>query len=70
MEKDYLIAGLRIRMDTFGRTEKQAAPYLVLANQLICVAWFAEQEKYEELLAINKRMTLWLAAHLEALALD
>ncbi|MBE6948027.1 MAG: hypothetical protein E7454_07265 [Ruminococcaceae bacterium] len=28
MEKDYLIAGLRIRMDTFGRTEKQAAPYL------------------------------------------
>lgn len=28
MKKDYLIAGLRIRMDTWGRTEKQAAPYL------------------------------------------
>lgn len=28
MEKDYLIAGLRIRMDTWGRTEKQAEPYL------------------------------------------
>ena len=27
MEKDYLIAGLRVRMDTFGRTEAQAAPY-------------------------------------------
>jgi len=50
--------------------EKQAAPHLLIANQLVCVAWFAEQEKYEELLAINKRMTLWLAAHLEALALD
>ena len=28
MEKDYLIAGLRICMDTWGRTEKQAEPYL------------------------------------------
>ncbi|MBE6958442.1 MAG: hypothetical protein E7447_04750 [Ruminococcaceae bacterium] len=27
MERDYLIAGLRVRMDTFGRTEEQAAPY-------------------------------------------
>ena len=27
MERDYLIAGLRVRMDTFGRTEMQAAPY-------------------------------------------
>lgn len=29
MEKDYLIAGLRIRMDTFGRTEEQAEPYRI-----------------------------------------
>lgn len=28
MERDYLIAGLRIRMDTYGRTESQAVPYL------------------------------------------
>ena len=28
MERDYLIAGLRVRMDTFGRTEAQAEPYL------------------------------------------
>ena len=27
MEKDYLIAGLRVRMDTFGRTEEQAEFY-------------------------------------------
>ena len=28
MLRDYLIAGLRIRMDTWGRAEKQATPYL------------------------------------------
>lgn len=28
MERDYLIAGLRIRMDTYGRTAAQAEPYL------------------------------------------
>lgn len=28
MEHDYLIAGLRVRMDTFGRTAAQAEPYL------------------------------------------
>ena len=49
--------------------EKQAAPYLVMANQLVCVAWFAEQEKYTELLETNKRMTRWIAEHLDYLAL-
>lgn len=28
MERDYLIAGLRVRMDTWGRTEELAGPYL------------------------------------------
>ena len=28
MERDYIIAGLRVRMDTWGRTEAQAEPYL------------------------------------------
>ena len=28
MERDYLIAGLRVRMDTFGRTAEQAEAYL------------------------------------------
>ena len=28
MERDYLIAGLRVRMDTYGRTATQAEPYL------------------------------------------
>lgn len=29
MERDYQIAGLRVRMDTYGRTLTQAEPYLV-----------------------------------------
>lgn len=29
MERDYVIAGLRVRMDTFGRTAEQAEAYLV-----------------------------------------
>ena len=28
MERDYLIAGLRVRMESFGRTLSQAEPYL------------------------------------------
>ena len=40
--------------------EKQAIPYVILANQLVCVAWFSQQEKYAEICDTNKRMTLWL----------
>ena len=44
--------------------EWAAVPYVILANQMVCVAWFAEQNKYEELFDTNKRMTLWLLEHL------
>lgn len=47
--------------------ERQAVPYIIPANQLICVAWFSEQEKYKELFEINKAMTLWLIDHFEEL---
>ena len=40
--------------------ERRAIPYMVLANQLVCVAWFAGQDKYAELFAVNQKMTLWL----------
>lgn len=43
--------------------EKCAAPYVILSNQLISTAWFATQEKYQELYGINKRMTEWIVAH-------
>ncbi len=47
--------------------ERQAIPYVILANQFVCVAWFAEQDKYAELFEINKRMTAWLIGKLEEL---
>ena len=47
--------------------EKKAIPYVILANQFVCVAWFAEQDKYAEIFEINKRMTIWLIEKLEEL---
>lgn len=47
--------------------ERRAVPYVILANQFVCVAWFAGQEKYAELFETNKQMTLWLINNMEAL---
>ncbi|MBQ7942472.1 MAG: helix-turn-helix domain-containing protein [Lachnospiraceae bacterium] len=40
--------------------EMQAVPYVVLSNQLVCVAWLSEQDKYQDILEINKKMTKWM----------
>ena len=47
--------------------EREAVPYVILANQFVCVAWFAGQDKYAELLETNRRMTLWLLEKLPEL---
>ena len=47
--------------------ERRAVPYVILANQFVCVAWFAGQDKYAELLETNKQMTLWLLDRFEQL---
>ena len=47
--------------------ERKAIPYVILANQFVCVAWFDGQDKYAELFETNKKMTLWLIAQLEGL---
>lgn len=47
--------------------ERKAVPLCVLANQFVCVAWFAGQEKYAEQFEINKQMTLWLVERFEEL---
>ena len=48
-------------------TERKAIPYIILVNQFVCVAWFAEQDKYAELFEINKQMTAWLIEKFEEL---
>ena len=47
--------------------EKKAIPYVILANQFVCVAWFAEQDKYAEIFETNKKMTAWLLENIEKL---
>ena len=50
--------------------ERRAIPYVLLANQLVCLAWFAEQEKYAALFERNQKMTLWLIDHLAELTIE
>lgn len=40
--------------------ERNAAPFLILANQFIFTAWTGEREKLEALAEINRQMTCWL----------
>ena len=47
--------------------ERKAIPYVLLANQFVCVAWFGEQDKYRELFETNKQMTRWLLEKFEEL---
>lgn len=50
--------------------EYKALPYVVVANQLVCTAYFSEQDKHTELFEINKRMTLWLISVFDELRLN
>ena len=47
--------------------ERRASPYVILANQFVCVTWFARQEKYAEIFETNKKMTSWLIDRFENL---
>jgi len=47
--------------------EKKAIPYVILSNQLICVAWFSKQEKYRDIYQVNKKMTEWLVNNISRL---
>ena len=50
--------------------ERIAIPYVVLSNQLICVAWFSEQTHEPELFETNKKMTHWLVDSFAKLQID
>ncbi len=50
--------------------EKKAIPYVILSNQLICVAWLSEMEKYEEICKTNMKMTQWIIEHMDELRLE
>ncbi len=49
MKQHYRIAGLVVQMDTFGRTEQQAAPYLCADTKvdfILSADWQSYQKKY------------------------
>lgn len=50
--------------------ERTAVPYVVISIQLICVAWFSEQENEPELFEINKKMTHWLLDSFQRLKIN
>lgn len=49
--------------------EKAAAPWVVLGNQMICVAYFATQQKYRELYETNLQMFRFLLENRKKLEL-
>ena len=55
---------------TLTDEEKWAVPYVVLSNQLLATAWFSDKEKFKELYEVNKKMTEWIAGHVEELAIE
>ena len=49
--------------------ELKAVPYVLLSNQLIATAWFAEQEKYKDFYEVNIKMTRWIVNNFDKLKL-
>ncbi len=45
--------------------EWKAIPYVIITNQFISTAWFAEQEKYSELYETNRKITEWMLQNFE-----
>ena len=50
-------------------SEKEAIPYMILANQFISTAFFADKDKYEKLYKTNKKMTEWIVRNLDKMSI-
>ena len=49
--------------------EREAVPYMILTNQLISTAWFADKDRYREQYETNLRMTRWIIRNFDKLKL-
>lgn len=49
--------------------EKEAVPYMILANQFISTAWFADKDKYRDLYETNLKITRWIIRNFDKLKL-
>ena len=50
--------------------EKQAVPYIILANQFISTAYFADKDRYEELYETNRKMTRCIIDNIEKMKIE
>ena len=49
--------------------EKEAVPYMILTNQLISTAWFADKDRYRDQYETNLSMTRWILRNFDKLKL-
>jgi AraC-like DNA-binding protein/Ser/Thr protein kinase RdoA (MazF antagonist) len=47
--------------------ERKAIPYVILSNQLVCIAWLSGQDKYEDIYRVNMKMTKWVVDNIDML---
>ena len=61
-DRDQWLGCWKALLEGYGPSEKErhAAPLVLMGSQMVCVAWFAGQEKYRDIFETNKKMTLWL----------
>ncbi|WP_051545279.1 helix-turn-helix domain-containing protein [Butyrivibrio sp. MC2021] len=50
--------------------EKEAVPYIILANQLLATSWFEGKDKFAELFEVNRKMTSWILCNFEKMQLE
>ena len=55
------------RILNLSQEEKQALPYVILSNQLVCIAYFSDYSKYENILNANIKMTKMIIDNFEKL---
>lgn len=50
--------------------EMQAVPYIILANQFISTAYFADKDRYQELYETNRKMTKCIIDNIEKIRIE
>ncbi len=61
---DYLVKGYE-RITPLSEYEKQALPYVIYSIQIICIAYFSQYDKFDNLTKINMYMLKWIVNELK-----
>ena len=52
-----------------SEAEKEAIPYVILANQFISPAWFSKNDKFKDIYETNMKMTKWICENFDKFSL-